>query len=302
MAVMKITERDLQILKHLRRYKFLVTKQIRSLCFPNDKDGSVARDRLRKLEKHGLVQRRRAEVANPFSSNTMPVWLPTEDGCSALALECNDTSWLLDIPPSTRAWQNFAHYACVSDFHIQLDQAITQQNRVVLPELIFEHDLLDNAKHDASEKFRLNTIVQTSPRKIVCAPDSAFELQVDSYRRAYYVELERGSDTPVRAIAKKHQGYFHLNQTEKYKLHFPQAQDMRVLFIAPTSSWRDALKKAAADKPGAELYLFLSLEDVSPDSILHGEIVYSCTDGPKPLVRPQVAPAQCKAQEEVQEL
>lgn len=289
---MTVTQRDLHVLKLLRRYKFLVAPQIRRLCFPNDKDGSITRSRLRKLEGASYVMRRRAEVAAPNTSHTMPVWLPTEEGCAHLALRLDDTSYLLDTPVGTRTWQNFAHYVAVSDFHLMLDHAIENQSYVQMGDLFFEHDVINPEANYPSERYRLNVVVQQQPKKIVCAPDSAFELQVAGYRRAIYVELERGTDTPACAMAKKHQGYEHLHQSQKFRLHFPHAQDLRVLFLAPTKSWRDSLRKEAGRKKSAELYLFASSDELTVENLLHGDLTYTCTEGPRPLVRPVASPVR----------
>ena len=107
---MQMTDRDVSILELLLTYGFLVTSQIRSIVFSADKDGSVTRDRLRKLEAAGFVQRRRAEVANLLTSNTIPVWIITEQGICQLSIHKNDTNILNQKPPCTRSWQNFTHY------------------------------------------------------------------------------------------------------------------------------------------------------------------------------------------------
>jgi hypothetical protein len=56
---MTVTDRDLLILRVLRRFKFLTAMQIRDLCLANDKDGSITRGRLRKLCLIGWRKSRR---------------------------------------------------------------------------------------------------------------------------------------------------------------------------------------------------------------------------------------------------
>ncbi len=116
---MQLTDRDVSVLELLLTFGYLITSQIRSIVFPNDKDGSVTRDRLRKMEAAGLVQRRRAEVANPLTSNTIPVWIITEQGICQLSLRNNDTTILNQKPPCTRSWQNFTHYVAVADLMLK---------------------------------------------------------------------------------------------------------------------------------------------------------------------------------------
>jgi hypothetical protein len=288
---MTTTDRDIDVLELLDRCGFLVTSQIRALYFPSDKDGSVCRDRLRKLEAAGLIARRRAEVANPLTSNTMPVWTVTERGLCRLALARDNTRVLNHKPPCTRSWQNFAHYVCVSDVMLKLFAAVGAQARVALGEHFFEHTVVNADAEEPARRYKLYTQLSEQPRKVVCAPDAAFELQVGPYRRAYYLELERGTDTPARVAAKKTPGYQGLYDTKKFRLHFPAAQDFRVLAVAPTSSWRDSLRRALRDKPAADLWLFAALPDLTPEKLLHGEFVYSTAEGPRPLVRPEASPA-----------
>lgn len=292
---MNITDRDINILEWLLRCGFLVTAQIRSLLFPSDKDGSVTRDRLRKLDAAGFIARRRAEVANPLTSNTVPVWIITERGICQLALRKDDASILNQKPPCTRSWHLFCHYVCVSDLMIAVRKAITAQSRVILRDTYFEHTVVNANADDPSSRYRLYTVVREEPKRIICAPDGAFELQVGSYRRAYYLELERGTDTPQRVAAKKTSGFAALAETKKWKLHFPQASDFRVLAVAPTPSWRDSLRKAVKAKPGAESWLFAARNELSVETFLHGDIVYTCGEGPRPLVRPEASPAPLPA-------
>lgn len=289
---MQMTDRDILILDLLLTYGFLVTSQIRSLIFTSDKDGSVTRDRLRKLEAAGLVQRRRAEVANPLTSNTIPVWIITEKGICQLSLHQDAMSILNRKPPCTRSWQNFTHYVAVADLMLKAKQAITVQSRVELCNVFFEHTLLNADADDAAHRYKLYTVISEVPRRLVCAPDASFELKVGAYRRPYYIELERGTDTPPRIAAKKTPGYHGLFLSQKWRRHYPDALDFRVLCVAPTSSWRDSLRKAVRDKPGAALWLFMALDEITPETFLHGNIAYTCTEGPRPFVRPEAPPQQ----------
>lgn len=285
---MTVTERDLLILRHLRRYKFLSTAQIRKLVFPKDADGSTTRDRLRKLEGAGHVSRRRAEVA-VLSSSTIPVWMITEEGACALAMQLNDTRLLLDNP-YPKAWQSLAHWLAVSDVHIKLDQAIANQDRVRLHDVFFEHDIVNPEADDPSQRFKLHVTFH-EPKRLSCSPDSAFEIQVGDFRRAFYTELERGSDSPHRAIARKYQGHFQLHRTGAFKRHFPQAQDMRVIAFAPNPSWRDAMRKAARKRDGAELWLFCASNELAETSFLDADIFWPVDGGPRPFIRPVAIPA-----------
>ncbi len=282
---MNITERVLTILLVLRRYKFLVTAQIRRWCIPNDKDGSITRDLLRKLQSAGLARRFRAEVTSPSITSSAPVWTPTEAGCCLLATRTGDASLILDALPNTNNWTQFAHYVAVSELAHTIDQAIAGQSYATLGALYFEHDVISEAK-EPEKKFRLYTVIgHNESKRTVCVPDFAFELTVNQYRRVYFVELERGTDTPKRVAAKKSPGYSGMQN--HFRNIFPDAQDWRVLFVWPNAGMRDAARNAV-DPSKAEMWLFAALSDLN-ESFLHEPVIYSAQGGPKPFIKPLVS-------------
>lgn len=284
---MNLTPRAQTILRELRRYKFLATAQIRRWCVPNDKDGSITREVLRKLQDAGLARRFRAEVANPVMTSSAPVWTPTEAGCCLLAAKTGDASLILDSLPNTNNWTQFAHYVAVSELVHTIDQAFAAQTYAKLGAVYFEHDVISDAK-EPEKKFRLYTVVsQHEPRRVVCVPDFAFEVIVNQYRRVYFGELERGTDTPKRVWAKKSPGYSGMQH--HFRKHFPDAQDWRVLFTWPNAGLRDAARRAA-DPAKSDMWLFAALPDMT-ESFLHEPVIYTAQEGPKPFIKPPAAPA-----------
>lgn len=282
---MVITPTVRNILIVLRRYKFLNRAQIQRLFFPKDKDGSVTRNVLRKIKHAGLCR----ALHPPENSSAPVVYVPTDAGCSVLAAETGDVSYLLDCQPNTKAWVSFHHFLAVTDLFIKFDKALQNQTYVSMPCLFFEHDILNPDASDPKTRFKLYTQIS---EKIVCVPDAACDLRVASFCRAYYWELERGTDSPMRVAAKKTPGYFGLSQGQHFKRHFAHAQDMRVVAVCPNGPWRDALRKAMRDKPGAEFWLFAAVNDLSAETFLHAPVFYTAAaEHPKPLVKaPEGAP------------
>ncbi len=275
------------ILRELRKYKFLTTAQIRRWCVPNDKDGSITREVLRKLQDGGLARRFRAEVTNPMMTSSAPVWTPTESGCCLLATKTGDASLILDSLPNTNNWTQFAHYVAVSELVHTIDKAFAVQQFASLGAVYFEHDVISDAK-EPEKRFRLYTVVsQIESKRTVCVPDFGFEVIVNQYRRVYFGELERGTDTPKRVAAKKAPGY--AGMQHHFQKHFPQAQDWRVLFVWPNSGMRDAARRAV-DPAKSEMWLFAALPDIT-ESFLHEPVIYSAHEGPKPLIKPSATPA-----------
>ncbi len=284
---MNITPRAIAILRVLRRYKFLTTAQIRRWCVPNDKDGSITREVLRKLQDAGLARRFRAEVTNPMMTSSTPVWTPTEAGCCLLATKTGDASLILDSLPNTHNWTQFAHFVAVSELVYTIDRAFAAQSYAMLGDVYFEHDVISDSK-EPEKRFRLYTVVsQSDSKRTVCVPDFAFEVCVNEYRRAYFGELERGTDTPKRVAAKKAPGYAGMNSY--FQKIFPNAQDWRVLFIWPNAGMRDAARRAV-DPEKSEMWLFATLPDISK-TFIHEPVIYAALEGPRPFIKPPVTPA-----------
>lgn len=284
---MIITPRVIAILRVLRRYKFVTTAQIRRWCVPNDKDGSITQEVLRKMLAVGVARRFRAEVVNPLVTPGMPIWTPTEAGCCLLATKTDDASQILDALPNTTNWTQFAHYVAVSELIHTIDEAFASQTYAKLGAVYFEHDVISDAK-SPEQHFRLYTVVsQNESKRTVCVPDFAFEVIVNQFRRLYLGELERGTDTPKRATAKKAPGYAGMHN--HFRKICPDAQDWRVLFVWPNASMRDAARRAV-DAAKTEMWLFASLPDITA-SFLHEPVFYTALDGPKPFIKPLVTPA-----------
>ena len=288
---MTLTQRDVGTLEFLRRYFYARTPQIRDARFPADKDGSVTRGRLRLAEKEGYVRRSGAQVVDPLDPQTQaPVWALTVKGSAALARATGDASLLLKCEPSFKDWLSLNHFCALTALHWMIDRAIAAQTHVTLHALHFEHEVADPAATDPDRRYVLYT--RTSEH-VVCVPDSLVVVQPAGLpRRAIYVEREMGTDLPQRVAAKKHKGYAELAAGNLFKRHAPDAQDFRVLCLAPSPSWRDALRKEMRDKPGSDLWLFAATTDLTVQGVLHAPIVYKAADDKAvPLLPPPKAPA-----------
>lgn len=286
-----ITDRDLKYLLHLRTYHFSIVPLLRDDVAPEDEDGSVTRGRMRVLEKAGLAKSFRAQVLNPLANSTAPVWTITEAGACLLATRMADMSLLLNHQINTHAWQNFGHWVSITALLMKFRKALAKQDQVEMSNLFFEHDII-STDSDPAKRFRLYTVTSEKPRRIVANPDFAFQIKLGNFRRAYYAEYETGSEeSPARCAAKKSPGMFGMAQAALFNRHFPQAHDMVALAFCPNLAWLQSMKKAMADKPGAALWRFVAVDQITADNFLDGNLFYTCDAGPMPFVRPAGCPA-----------
>lgn len=292
---MTITERVLDILLLLRTVKYATTSVIREWCVPNDRDGSVTREIMRKMIAAGFVRRYKAQIVDPLASSTAPVFVPTQSGCSVLATTRKDMSLLLDYEPLP-TWQQFPHYVEVGKFCLTFRASLVKSNVATLAGMFLEHDVINRDEADPAKRFKTYTIVKegTEGRRIVCVPDALFGIQVGKFLTSYYLELERGTDSPARIAAKKSPGYAGLAETGKFKDHLPSGK-MRVIAVCPNAAFRMSLQKEMRNKPGKDLWRFVSREDLRVDSILHAPILYTCEGEAIPLVRTPVGTPMAEA-------
>jgi Replication-relaxation len=298
MSTLLLTDRRRLLLQLLRRWKFLTRQQITRSCYPTDRDGSVTREDLRKLKSAQYVRALRAEVGVPAHQTTVPVYVPTEQGCLALATATSEMSWLLDAPVPTGNWTNYAHYVAVSELGMQFEAALASQQYVQSTAWLLEHDLVQPQAKTPQERYKLYTEVCRTPRRVVCIPDACVGLQVQGVTRAAYLELERGGDTPARVAASKTPGYAGLIQQRLFTRHIPTAQDARVLAICPNVAWRDALVEQLVNRPGAEFWMVAAWPDITPARLLHEPIfrkvgsssLQALVKSPTPLSAPSLPP------------
>lgn len=289
---MSLTPNRVRVLRFLRRYYYARASQVRAALFPQDKDGSVTRENMRKLLGPGYVRRHEPRLLEEGRATAPPVYVLTLRGASVLAAETGDASLLLAVEPTFRDWMSLNHFCALTTLHWTIDTAVAAQSRTVLHGPWFEHEVVCPDAAEPARRYKLYTTFPGSDVK--CCPDSAFELEVGGARRGYYVEREMGSDTPARVAAKKHKGYALLCETGAFRAHLPHANDFRVLALTPNPGWRDALRREMAGKPGAHLWLFAATPELTAQAALHGPVLWTIDRGPFPLVpppEPAAAPA-----------
>jgi hypothetical protein len=251
----------------------------------------------------GYTRSFKAQVGDPLNDSHKPVYVPTEKGCCALAMRTCNIADLLDLPPATNNWVSYAHNTSVSDLFSTLDRSMAAQPQVKMNALYFEHDLVNANESDPAKRYRLYTIVKvlktekksgdktvTEEKKIVCVPDAACELQFGDRRIAYLWELERGTDTPNRAGAKKAPGYYWMGETGKWKRFFPHAEDFRVMAVCPNAVWRDAMRSHMRERQGAEHWRFRANDESTAEGFLTSRSVRLCHsggEGPTPRLYPR---------------
>lgn len=279
-----MTERDILVILALARYYVLNRQQIQRLVFPQDENGRVTRRRLQSLVSEKFINRQTLQFCHP-SQSPAPVYFPARKGVELLAEHFGDEHFLTTPTQSPVPHHTF-HWLAVSDTHITFDEAIKRQSLVTMGGWLNEWDIVNKDESIPEKRFRLYTLIRESPR-LVCAPDSAFLLSVADHSKIFYLEQDRATSGVAQIAASKTPGYAMLSQAFLHRRHFESTADtFSVLMVTPSERRRDALRKAIKDKPGAELWRFAHVADVTPEKVLFEPVWFSCKkEEPDPLVK-----------------
>ena len=277
--------RDIEVMASVARYYTLTRGQINRLHFPTDHDGRITRKRLRIINEDGLINRTQMQVVNPLMGAPAYVYYPSAKGCAFLAQELKDDKYKFACT-LTPNWMYLYHWVEVAQTHVLLDQAVARFPGVTVDDWMSEWTIVNPEEKEPEKRFRLFTRLG---QKLVCAPDAAFLLEKDGFRKAFYIEQDRDTTKSAdRVAAQKCHGYAGLFEKRAHiGRHFPttNVEKFAVLFVTPSANRRDALKKAFASKPAPWLYKFTSQTELTAETFLTSPIWHPCEGDPAPLFK-----------------
>ncbi len=281
-----VTDRDIEILKAVCRYYVLSRPQIQRLCFPKDNNGRITRRRLQVLVNNHLINRHVCSVYNLGRGTPGATYFPAPKGCEFLAEYLDDERYY-STPTRTPLSHHLFHWLAVSETHITLDSAIQLQNEVALDGWLNEWDVCNPLETAPDRRYSLYTVLRESPR-LIAAPDAAFLLSTRGFSKVFYLEQDRGTSGVRQIAASKPPGYAELASRGWHTRHFANANvsTFTILLVTTNARRRDALRKAFENKPGAYLWKFAAVGDLSPTTALFDPIWYSCHGDVVPLVKP----------------
>ena len=278
----ELSGKKAEIMMLIRRYRVLRARQIRDRLLPGDNDSSQTRAHLRNLVGPGWLRKYQPKLVDPLSHGSAPpVYTMTTKGGSMMAAITGNTNFLVDSEVSFSNWMSANHWASLSSLAMLIDDAFAEKDYVKLTAMHFEYDIGDASERDPAKRFIL---YERLGEKVVFAPDMAIETDVKGHRRAWYSELEMGSDSPARVAAKKHKGIAAFAASDRLPKQFPLARDFRVVVFCPNPGWRDILRKEMKGKPGQEFWMFCATSELTAERLLHEPLLYSVDKGPFPML------------------
>jgi hypothetical protein len=288
-----VTDRDIAILEAIDKYYVLNRKQIQALVFPDHKEPRVARRRLQFLVQARLLNRQNVQTFYVNDPAPSCVYFPSVGGCEFLVDYHKNEKYRLT---STRApvAHHVQHWLEVSATHMCFDAAAKLDKEIQIDGWLNEWDVANKDEADREKHYRLYTLIRKSP-KLVCVPDAALLLSLKGHKKVHYIEEDRGTSGPEQVAAQKCQGYAAMAEGKLHRLHFPETTlpSFSVLMVTTTVNRRESLRKAMKEKPGADLWRFITADDLQPAKLFTDPVFYPCEGDPRPLVK-QREPADAK--------
>lgn len=236
---MRITARDVRILKTAAAFRFVSGEQIERLIFTKGEKGGRGRTRsparLRKMFDNGLLGR----VRWPFHAITLPmVYHLEKNGADFLTLglgiEKKKVRTLTKTekrPVISRSLLFLSHTLAVNDFRIDVTLACEKSDFALL-KWLSEYELRRDYVEVEYEGKRKRQVVQ---------PDGHFVVREGQKPRYFFLEVDMGTTPPLR-WAHKVLGLCEYRSQGKYTERFG-TKNLRVLCVTPSESRKRRLIK-----------------------------------------------------------
>ena len=213
-----------------------------------------------------------------------PVYYPNKKTAETLAAVHDDDGYLniYTKPPATRL---LFHWIEIAKTHYLVDQAVIKSDLIRMPQWYNEWEVINKDVPNKKLHFTIHSVLRQEPA-IVCQPDAAFLIECNGHRKAFYVEVDRGTDSIRRIVRKKPTGYAEMEKQCRHLKHFPTStlDSFSVLFITTTEHRRDELIRRMPDKVGAGLWRTAWQGELNSEQLFLGPVWRNGEDGPVSLI------------------
>jgi hypothetical protein len=271
---MRLTPRDVEIIKAVYDFRALRGDQIQTLFFGSQ---STASYRLSRLYQHCFLERHFLPmVGGPASSPT--IYTLDKQGARVLREICGYGPEILGKQLVIKEFSQLfiEHLLQINEFRISVVKSAG------LNGYILENWLTDAYLRSDYDRVMIKT-VRGHRRQISLIPDSYFVLLVPQGRACFFLELDRGTMTLGRFSEKilAYQSYIESGQYHRrYNTH-----SLRVLIVTLGEKRLLNLKRKTEAVGGEKIFWFTTLSEVSADSVLDDPIwLISSRDSEKRFV------------------
>lgn len=206
--ISRLSERDLNILKAIRKYRFMMTHQVQALFF-NDSSNQTASRRagnraLKRLKELGLITTLERRIGGVRAGSASYVWCLT--GAGERLLLTSERSGSTDNPARKRLYEPsirfLEHTLAITETFVQLT-LIAEKCDVKIESVDLEPDCW-------------RPYVGESGVLSYLKPDMYLKTLSYSYEDHWFMEIDLGTESPSRIIGKCHQYYrYYLSGAEQ---------------------------------------------------------------------------------------
>jgi len=281
---LELTDRDVELLATLLKYRYLSTPQAQRLHFPSTQ---TALRRLRRLSASGYV--------TTFKSPACPERIVTLTRAGAemvadrLIGPSDDIGWA-GRRQQPKDYLFLQHFLAVSDFRITLTQACANDHDIDLLGFIPEY----RARSSASEPARryvqdVVTNASDHDRKITHSPDGVFALTHGGRSALFFLEIDRGTEVlsnPAKGFLKMvrfYLAYLRDGGYQRYKRDFgieALFRGFRTLVVttspARLRNMREACGQLSFTPNGAKRFIWLATAEAVRDPAILTRSLVSC--------------------------
>lgn len=246
----RLTKRDLEILRLVYDYRFLSSAHIRALVKGSDQWLTM---RLQKLFHEGFLDRPREQGAHAFGKTNHFIYGLGRAGARALAeafdIEFSKVEW---TTKNREAKQRYIwHALMIANFRATLTLALQSKRGA---ELLFwrqDSELKDTISVPGKGR---------APQRLIVFPDAFFGIKDDRGKRFFFLEADRSTMTSRRYL-KKLKGYWHYWRAGRHKEQH-QIGNFRVLTTTISTkratNLRTVAKRADEQERGSLMFWFAS--------------------------------------------
>lgn len=245
-----ITERDVQVVLDVYKYRYLTVEQVLRLHFPSRQ---TANRRLRVLLEEGYLEAYRVPAVEDRILHIAPKG--AEIVASALRMPVHELPGAR-VSHAAKDYYFLRHFLELNDFRITLHQALSAQSEVTLLGFIPEH-YGERTTHGGWVRYVKDVVcdIRFPSERIAYTPDGVFALERGGKAALFFVEIDRGTETlsdPEKGFLKALRFYYNYLLEGGYQRYVADfgcepVKSFRVLYVT-TSPTRVANMRAAASQ------------------------------------------------------
>ena len=268
----QLTERDIEILKAINRYRYLRTGQVKRLVFTDNTSLQSTRRRLRFLYHDGYIARMVPYTRAGHGGEEVAYHLDKrgEATLQDLGIEVLRPTKTGQVRPTF-----LLHALELSEFRVNLELALRSRDDLALTRFVADFELKSHVHGRRDRRhYRLFDEVQhpTTKRSYVVYPDGLIILAAshpaadETAKALYFLEIDRGTEG-LRIIRDKFLGY-RLYQEQGRFQKYGKFSKFRLLF--QTTGAKRAANMAAAlhDYQGSDMVLITTRDQVTASTVL----------------------------------